>query len=198
MSRIRIAFMASKVGSNFQAIVEACQNGQLNAEPVLLISNNSKAQALERAKNLNVPKYCIELNSYESEEAWDNAIYECLKEYEPDLVCLAGFLNKIGDRVLSQFKIINIHPSLLPKYGGHGMYGRHVHNAVIDAGENESGASIHIVTKNYDEGPVLAQKKIELSSNETPETLEKRVRGMEKEFYIETIQKIISGNIKLT
>lgn len=139
MKKLRLGFLASHGGSNMQAIVNAIHAGDLNAEAAVVISNNSTSGALEKAKKENIPNYHISGKTHGDAEA--ASICKVLQEHSVDLVILAGYMKKIGDEILQEYKgrILNIHPALLPKHGGAGMYGMNVHTAVIEAKETESG-----------------------------------------------------------
>ena len=125
----------------------------------------------------------------------DTSIYEVLRNYEVDFVLLAGYMKMVGSLVLSAFegKILNVHPSLLPKHGGQGMYGINVHRAVIDAGEKKSGATIHLVNSDYDKGKILGQNSVIVDKDDTPDSLAKKVLKIEHSLYVETLKKIIEG-----
>ena len=195
---IKIGFMASHGGSGMKAVLESVQTG-LNAQPVVLICNNQNAQAFTVARNFHIPAYHFSSNTHKDIEHLDRAICSTLKKNHVDILMLSGYMKKLGPVTLLEFKdrILNIHPALLPQFGGQGMYGDHVHQAVIDSKEAKSGASVHIVTAEYDQGPVLNQKKINLVSDETVESLREKIKKIEGELYVETLGKIISGEIKL-
>lgn len=161
-------------------------HGDLKANINLVISNKSNAYALERAKNSGIPTYII--NGKNKEEI-DIELENVLSNYNIDLIILAGYLKLIGDRLINKYTIINTHPSLLPKFGGKGMYGMNVHKAVVEAKEIFSGPTIHYVNNKYDEGNIISQTKIKLSSDETPESLAKKVQDAEKIQLINVLKK---------
>ena len=196
---MKLAFFASHGGSNMQAILDACQNGELKAKPVIVICNNSRANALNRAEKAGVRSYIINSLSHPDDEERDQAMLALLEQYEVDLVILAGYMKKIGSAVLSAYKgrILNIHPALLPKYGGRGMYGHFVHEAVLAAGEKESGVTVHVIDEIYDNGPVLNQRKVPVLPHDTPDTLAARVLKEEHLIYKDTIAGILNGTISL-
>lgn len=197
--KIHIAIFASHTGTNMQAIIDACRRGDLNGEVCAVISNNSNSKALEKARIAGVPEYYLSNKTYPEEDELDEAICKVLTESGADLVALAGYMKKLGPKVLKQYKgrILNIHPSLLPKYGGKGMYGIHVHRAVIDAGEKTTGVTIHLVEEEYDTGKIIRQCEIEVLEGDTIDTLSKRVLEKENSFYVETLKLISEGTIKL-
>lgn len=197
MAELKIAFFASHGGSNMQAVTDKLTRGGLPAKASLVISNNSGSGALERAKNEGIPAYHISSATHSGRIEFVSAIIELLEKHEINLVALAGYMKKLPDEVIDfvNGKVLNIHPALLPKFGGKGMYGINVHKAVIEAGENESGATVHLVNSVYDEGRILAQKKVPVLPGDTPESLAARVLIAEHELYPETIEKIALGEI---
>lgn len=196
---MNIGFFASHNGSNMQAVIDACKDGSLDANPSIVISNNGNAGAVKRAKKENIPYYIFNTTTYFSSVDLDNAMLNTLLQHEVELIILAGYMKKIGEKILRHYKgrIINIHPSLLPKYGGKGMYGTHVHEAVLKAGEKETGITIHIVDEEYDTGPIIAQTPISVTDDDTVDSLSKRVLEREHSFLVETIVKVVSEEINL-
>ncbi|ROL59729.1 phosphoribosylglycinamide formyltransferase [Bacteroidetes/Chlorobi group bacterium MS-B_bin-24] len=199
MEKLRIGFLASHNGSNLQAIIDAIKKGELDAIPCVVISNNSNAFALERARREGIPAYHISSKHFETEEELDNAILETLLKHDVNIVCLAGYMKKVGPKVLRHFKnrVLNIHPALLPKFGGKGMYGKFVHEAVLKAGETQSGCTVHLVDEIYDHGRILGQKVVPVYPDDTVETLSARVLEQEHKLYPEVLQKIAKGEIQL-
>lgn len=197
---MNIGFLASHGGSNMQAIIDACKAGRLHAAPVVVISNNGDSRALERARTEGIPGYHLSGLTHPDTESLDKAILDTLLSHKVDVVALAGYMKKLGPRTLARFKgrILNIHPALLPKHGGRGMYGMHVHEAVIASGETESGATVHLVDEEYDRGPILAQVRVLVMPDDTPETLAARVLEQEHLIYPATLEKIATGEIVLT
>lgn len=197
MKKLKLGFLASHGGSNMQAIIDECKAGRINAVPAVVISNNSNSMALERARNEGVPAYHISQKKYPTQEELDNAIIDVLDNHKVDLVILAGYMKKLGSKVIQKYngKILNIHPALLPKYGGEGMYGRFVHEAVIKNREKESGCTVHLVDEVYDHGKILGLAKVPVFEDDTPETLAERVLEQEHKLYPEIIRKIASGDI---
>ena len=179
-------------GTTLQAIIDNIQDGTLNAKINLVVSDNKNAFALERAKKSNIPTYII--NSKDKEEI-DIELDSVLKNYEINLIVLAGYLKMIGSRLIEKYTIINTHPSLLPKFGGKGMFGMNVHKAVIEAGENISGPTIHFVNEKYDEGNIISQTEVKIEKGETPESLAKKVQDVEKVQLINVLKEFIDGKI---
>lgn len=195
----KLAILVSGGGSNMAAIINACEQGQLKAKVELVISNNRDCLAIEKAKKKNIDTAHMSSLTHANEEDLDQAMKTLLADYHIDFVLLAGFMKKIGSETLLAYKnrIINIHPSLLPKFGGQGMFGENVHQAVIKAGETKSGATIHLVDGEYDKGAILAQSEVSVEPEDTAKTLALKVLKLEHVLFSETIQKIIDGSIIL-
>ncbi len=191
----RIAVLASHRGSNFQAILNAISEGQLDATVVLAISNNSGSEALVRARRHNIKTLHLSANTHPVAEALDQAMSEALKNAGTDLVVTAGYMRKLGPITLNAFKgkVVNIHPSLLPKYGGQGMYGKRVHEAVIANGERESGLSVHLVEGEYDTGPILRQQKVPVLADDTADSLAERIIAEEHKLLVATLIDLVSA-----
>ena len=188
----RIVIFASGSGTNAENIIRCFQESDL-AKVTLILSNKKEAKVLDRAKNLNVP-----FSSFTKDDlSGSNKILELLIKEGPDLIVLAGFLLKFPTSILSQFpnKVINIHPALLPKYGGKGMYGARVHEAVLENNESETGITIHYVNENYDEGAIIFQEEIGLSNNETPSSVAAKIHELEYEFFPKVIEEILSQDL---
>lgn len=182
-----------------QSVLDACAAGRLRATPVVVISNNSKAYALERGRQAGLAAVHLSSATHPAPEALDQAIAACLREHAVDLVMLVGYMKHIGPAVLRAYRgrILNIHPALLPKFGGEGMYGHHVHEAVLAAGERESGASVHLVDEAYDHGTVLAQRRVPVLAGDTAEMLAARVLAEEHRLLVEVVEGIETGRIAL-
>ena len=194
-----IGVIASHGGTNLQAIIDACTDGSLDARIRVVISNNSRALALERARRANIPTAHLSAVTHPDPARLDAAIADTLASHGVELVALAGYMRKLGPQTLRRYRnrILNVHPALLPKYGGRGMYGERVHSAVLAAGERVSGVSVHLVDEEYDRGPVIAQAEVPVLSDDAPETLAARVLEQEHILYPRTIQRIASGEIDL-
>ncbi len=190
--RLRLGVLASGGGTNLQSIIDHSLNGFLRADVVMVISNNSGAKALERAAAHGIDRLHVSAATEGSPEAADMRIAREFSFREVDLVVLAGYMKQVGTELLRTFRgrIINIHPALLPKFGGKGMYGMRVHEAVIAAGETESGPTVHLVDSEYDHGPSLAQERVPVFPGDTPETLQKRVLAAEHELLPRAIQDL--------
>ena len=198
---MRICVCVSGGGTNLQAIFDAIDAGTVkNAEVVRVISNNPGAFALERARNRGIEAVCISPKSFPDREAFNEALLNGLKECNPELIVLAGFLVNVPVSIIREFKnrIINIHPSLIPSFCGKGYYGLKVHEGVLSRGVKVTGATVHFVDEGIDTGKIIAQKAVCVEEGDTPEVLQKRV--MEQAEWIilpETIRKITSGELKI-
>ena len=174
-----------------QAIIDNIKNGNLKAKINLVVSDNKDAFALERAEKSNIETYII---NGKSKEEIDIELDSILKNYDIDLIVLAGYLKMIGLRLINKYTIINTHPSLLPKYGGKGMFGMNVHRAVIEAGEKISGPTVHFVNEKYDEGDIISQTEVKIEKEDTPESLAKKVQDVEKIQLVRVLKNFIEEN----
>ena len=199
IKKLRLGVLASHGGSNLQAIIDGCEQGNIPVEVCCVISNNKNSKALQRARNHAIGAYHICRAHVESDEDLDRKIVAVLKKHDIELICLAGYMKLIGPKMLAEFRsrIINIHPALLPKFGGPGMFGMHVHRAVLESREKESGPTIHLVDEVYDNGKILGQGKVTVMPDDTPETLAARVLEEEHKLYPEVLDRIARGEIKL-
>lgn len=196
---LRLGFLASHGGTNLQAILDAITSGDLAAQACAVISNNSSAAALERARRLNIDALHLSSSTHPHPEALDAAILAALRDRGVNLIVLAGYMKRIGARVLEAYarRVVNIHPALLPKFGGQGMYGLRVHEAVLAAGERVTGVTVHLVDREYDRGAILAQLEVPVEPGDTPEALQLRVLEQEHFLYTDTLRRIAAGGIDL-
>ncbi|MFT5659711.1 MAG: phosphoribosylglycinamide formyltransferase-1 [Sulfurimonas sp.] len=185
---INIAVLASHNGSGLDTLLKACEDKILNLNIKLVITNNTNAPVLEKAKAYNIQSFLV--NSKTNSHP-DDTIHQILQENNCQYVILAGYMKKISIKITNDFKVINTHPALLPKYGGEGMYGRFVHEAVINNNEVISGVTIHEVNEEYDEGKIILQKELTLISGETSETLEGKIKALEKIALVEALAKCL-------
>jgi phosphoribosylglycinamide formyltransferase-1 len=195
---MRIAVLASHAGTVLQAIIDACADARLPAEVCVVISNNSSSGAAERAQRHGIPFRHVSGQTHPNPDQLDLAIQGTLIEHGADLVFLAGYMKKLGPRTLEHFRgrVLNTHPALLPRFGGHGMYGARVHAAVLDAGEVLSGVSVHqVVEGEYDTGPVIAQCEVPVLPGDNVESLSARVQTRERQFVVETLARIARGEL---
>lgn len=184
---------ASGSGTNFQALIDAVKSGHIPARLRGLISNKSDNKALDRAQKNGIESVTLAPSAFESYRHYEHALKKKLSEWKTDLIVLAGYMIKIPASIIKEYKgrIVNIHPSLLPKYGGKGFYGINVHRAVIENKEKESGCTVHIVTEEYDKGPILAQQKVPVYKSDDPETLARRVLKQEHYLLPEVVAQFI-------
>jgi phosphoribosylglycinamide formyltransferase-1 len=190
----KIGILASYNGSGFETIQKAIENKILDAKVVVVITNNTNAGVLEKAESYDIPYFIINDKRYPGQDI-DDKITRLLLEFGCDYIFLSGYMKKIESKLLKAYpnKIINTHPAILPSiYGGVGMYGRFVHEAVIKNGEKESGVTIHFVNEVYDEGEKILVKKLKLEVNETVDTLEEKIKNLEKEAIVEAFEKLLA------
>ena len=194
-----VSFLASHNGSSARAITEAIQAGKVPATGGCLISNNEQSVALQWAREYGLPTYHLSSRNHPDSTELDSAIYNALTAHNTSIVLLSGYMKKLGPATLTAFhqRILNVHPSLLPRYGGQGMYGDRVHEAVLAAGEKETGITVHLVDEHYDHGKIVAQCRIPVISGDTVDSLRTRVQAREKGFYIEVLEGIVSGRYLL-
>ncbi len=198
---LKVCVCVSGGGTNLQAIIDAIKDGKItNAKIDTVISNNADAYALERAKQNGINALCLSPKSYENREAFNDAFLAKLKEINPDLIVLAGFLVVIPPQVIRAFRnrIINIHPSLIPSFCGTGYYGLKVHEAALERGVKITGATVHFVDEGTDTGTIIAQKAVEVKEGDTPKELQLRVME-EAEWVIlpKAIDMIANGLISI-
>ena len=185
-----IVVFASGNGTTLQAVIDAIKSDTLNANISLVVSNNPNAYALERAKTANIPTYVIK---EKDNDKIDEELVEVLSKIDINLIVLAGYLKLIGPKLIKNYTIINTHPSLLPKYGGKGMYGMKVHTAVVEAKEEYSGVTLHYVNSEYDRGDTIMQSVVKVLPTDTPEDLAAKVQAAEKIQLVEVIKAFASG-----
>lgn len=195
---LKLAVFVSGRGSNLKSIVDAIETRKVNAVVLTVVSNKSDAPALSFAKDKSILTFVVSSNNNQEAISFFD-LSQKLSELEIDLIVLAGFLKKIPDDFVEQFenRIINIHPALLPSFGGKGMYGINVHKAVFESSAKVSGATVHFVNQNYDEGKIIAQKCVDISDVKTPEEIAERVLKIEHQLLPEVIQLFAEGKVKI-
>lgn len=186
---MHLGVLASHEGTTLQAVLDAVAAGRLPARVTVVVSNNGGAGALRRARAAGVPTAHLSSVTHPDPDALDAAIVRTLEEARVDVVFLAGYMKKLGPRMLRAYagRILNTHPSLLPRYGGQGMYGNRVHEAVLAAGDAETGASVHLVDAEYDTGPVVAQCRVPVLPGDSVADLAARVQAEERELVVDTL-----------
>jgi len=199
VARLQMGVFASGRGSNFLSILNAIDERRLDADIRILISNNPEAGALNSARGRNIPAGVINRADFPDRETFVREMFSVLRNHGADFIALAGYMKKIPDEVIHAFagRIINIHPALLPAFGGKGMYGRFVHEAVVRAGCKVSGATVHLVDDQYDHGPIVAQRAIPIPDTDTPEDVAARVLRVEHQIYPETLQLFAEDKVRV-
>ncbi len=193
---LNIAAFGSGKGSNFQAILSAVQRGKIpGAQICLVVSNNSRAGILDIARKNSLPALHVSQMQFPTDEAFVGALLSALRSHGANFIVLAGYMKMLPPQVIRAYRdrIVNIHPALLPKFGGTGMYGMHVHEAVLSAREERSGATVHWVDEQYDHGAIVLQKSVPVLPGDTPESLAERVLAVEHEIYPEALRRIASA-----
>jgi phosphoribosylglycinamide formyltransferase-1 len=190
---MKISFLASHGGSSAKFLIAAMRAGKLAAEPGVLITNNRDSAIFHWCLDNGIDVRHISAKTHRGEQNVDEAIALVLKEAGSDLVVCSGYMKTIGPHTLHVFsgRILNIHPALLPKYGGKGMYGDHVHTAVLQAADRESGATVHVVSEGLDEGPIVLQRQVPVRDGDTLETLRARVQAVEPQLYLDALKKFL-------
>ena len=196
---LRIGVLASHEGTTLQAIIDACAQKRIAGRVVAVISNNSGSGALRRAAAAGIETSHLSSVTHSSGDALDTAICGALQRARADVIFLAGYMKRLGPRTLAAFpsRILNTHPALLPKFGGQGMFGDRVFEAVLAAGESESGASVHLVDAEYDTGTVVFQARVRVFPEDTVEPLKARVQACEREAVVKTLAAIARGELVL-
>lgn len=194
-----LGVLASGGGTNLQAILDRSDSGRLPARVAVVIGNNSRSGALARARRAGVPAFHLSGLTHPKPGALDRTIAATLRSHGVDLVVLAGYMKKLGPVTLENYRdrIVNIHPALLPAFGGLGMYGHRVHEAVVRSGAVVSGATVHLVDEEYDTGPIILQRRVRVATEDTPDSLARKVLAVEHELYTEAIGLFAEGRISV-
>lgn len=200
MNRLRIAFFVSGNGTLFETITNRCLSGDIAADPVLVVASAHDIPALERAKRLNVPAVVIRRQDYTTGDDFSEAMTSVLEEFGVNLICLAGYLKLVPSKIVRAYagRVLNIHPALLPAFGGKGMYGSRVHEAVLDYGARISGATVHVVDEEYDHGPIVLQRAVFVTNDDTAETLAHRVHAIEHDLYSDAVRLFAENRIQIS
>ena len=200
MMSIRIAILVSGHGrgSNMAAIIDACQRGEIDGQVVLVIGTRDEAPALQRATEKGVSTEVVSPSKL-GEEEYARRLLQTLGDAQVDLVCLAGFMRLLPPPVVHAYagRVMNIHPALLPLFGGKGMYGEHVHRAVLESGMKVSGCTVHFVDESYDTGPIILQRCVPVEEEDTWETLAARVLAQEHQAYVQAVQLFAQGRLRI-
>ena len=198
MKRLRIGVLASGGGTNLQEIIDSCENGEIDGDVVVVISNKPDAPALERARTHRIDAFCFPSKGVSREEH-ETDLIECLDRNKVDLVVLAGYLRVLTSTMINKYagRLMNTHPALLPSFGGMGMHGLKVHKAVLDYGCKLSGCTIHFVSQDVDGGPIIFQKAVLVLEDDSPEMLQERVLKEEHRLLPRAIQLFAQGKLRL-
>jgi phosphoribosylglycinamide formyltransferase-1 len=196
---LKIGVLASHEGTTLQCILDACEAGRIQGKVVVAISNNRNSGALSRAKAAGIPAHHLSSITHPTQETLDAAIGAALSAGRVDIVFLAGYLKRLGPATLAAFRgrVLNTHPALLPRFGGQGMFGDRVFEAVLASGESESGVSVHLVDESYDTGRIIRQVRVPIETKDCVESLKARVREREREVVVETLAAIATGELRL-
>jgi len=196
---ITLGVLASGEGTTLQSIVDACADGRIQGEVKAVISNNSGSGALRRARAAGIPAHHISSVTHPAPQALDAAIKAALVDARVDVVCLAGYLKRLGPDTLAAFRgrVLNTHPALLPKFGGTGMFGDRVFEAVLASGDSESGVSLHVLDEHYDTGPVVQQARVDVEAGDSVASLKARTQKCERELVVQTLAAIALGELRL-
>lgn len=189
---LNIVVFASGSGTNFQAIIDSVSAGQIEGRISGLITNKKDIQAIERAKKHGIEYTVLSPSQFSSYNTYVNTLLEQLESWNTDLIALAGYMIKVPTEVINAYqgRIVNIHPSLLPKYGGKGFYGMKVHEAVIEHNESKSGCTVHLVTEKYDDGPIIAQREVPVKESDDASSLAKRILKEEHKLFPKVIAEL--------
>jgi len=196
--KARMAVFISGSGTNLQSIIDSCVSGAIPGEVALVLSSKDGAYGLVRAQQAGIDTVVYRRKDFPDGKAADEHLLNLLAQHQVDLIALAGYLKMVAPVIIQRYRrrVVNIHPALLPKYGGKGMYGEHVHRAVIEAGEKESGVTIHVVDEIYDHGDILAQEKVPVFPEDTPEELAARVLKVEHSLYPRVLKELCEKILK--
>ena len=195
----RLAVLVSGSGTTLQALIDAIEADVLPAEVALVISSRRDVLALERARRHGIPAHVLRPRDFANSDEYDAALCSLLEQAQPDLVVLAGYLSILGAKVMAQFdgRIMNIHPSLLPAFGGRGCFGHHVHRQVLDYGCKVSGVTVMFVDSNVDTGPIILQEAVEVKDDDTVESLARRIGEIERRLYPAAVRLFAEGRLRV-
>jgi phosphoribosylglycinamide formyltransferase-1 len=193
----RLVVLVSGGGTNLQALIDACAEGRINARIAGVISSKPDAYALRRAENAGIPSSVIKPSDYSTRQEKDKAVIGAVERFGGQAIVLAGYMSILGKEVVDRYKIVNIHPALIPSFCGKGFYGLRVHKAVLDYGAKISGATTHFVDEGTDTGPVIMQRCVPVLDGDTPETLAAKVLEIEHEILVESVKLLCDGKLDI-
>jgi formyltetrahydrofolate-dependent phosphoribosylglycinamide formyltransferase len=196
---MRCAVFASGGGTNFQALLDKKKSGHLHVDFVLFVGNNSKAMSFQRARKADIPTVHIASSHFSDPVQYQRELLKLLKDHKVEFIILAGYMKKLPAVLIKAYhnRISNIHPALLPAFGGKGMYGKYVHQAVLDYGAKLTGVTVHLVDEEYDNGPIVLQRTVKVRDDDTAETLAERVLKVEHDSYWRAIEALAQGRITI-
>lgn len=194
---VRLAVLLSGGGTTLQNIIDHVERGELVAQVSCVISSRKNVYGLERARTHGIPAITVAYKDYSDSRAFNQAIWSEIRKHPADLVVLAGFMSLLEVPADFAYRIINVHPALIPAFCGKGMYGHHVHEAVLEAGVKVSGATVHFVDEHYDHGPIILQGAVPVLEDDTPDTLAERVQAKERALYPEAIRLFAAGRLRV-
>lgn len=194
--KLRVAVLLSGSGTSLENLFEHIEGG-LPAEVVCVLASKKKAFGLERAEKRGIPAIAVPRREHPDVSSFNDALHEALDTFAPDLVCLLGFLSPFELRGRYEGRALNVHPALVPAFSGKGFYGHHVHEAVLAKGVKLTGATVHFVSEEYDEGPILLQEAVPVLDDDTPDSLAERVQALERKLVPEAIRLIASGRVRI-
>lgn len=199
MIRIAVLISGQGRGSNMQAIIDGCKSGKINGKVALVVGVNNGAPAMERARAAGVVAVSIPPKSFGCEEDYEEALLAQLQQNNIDLICLAGYMRVLGGKIIETYrnKIMNVHPALIPSFCGKGMYGHHVHEAVIARGVKFTGATVHFVDEDYDTGPIIMQRVVAVDANDTPDSIAAKVLEAEHAAYTDAVSLFAQGRLQV-
>jgi formyltetrahydrofolate-dependent phosphoribosylglycinamide formyltransferase len=201
-NRLRIAVMVSGQGrgSNMMAIIDGCTQGKIAGEVVLIVGTRADSPALQRAQEAGIKTVVVSPRKYEGDDAgYGETLLRSLERYGVGLICLAGYMRRLPHNVVVRYPhaIMNIHPAILPLFGGQGMFGHHVHEAVLASGMKVAGCTVHFADENYDTGPIIVQQTVPVEDSDTPETLAARVLHAEHSAYVQAVSLFAEGRLRV-
>jgi len=197
MKKVNLAVLLSGSGTTLQNLIDRIEEGVLHARIVLVLSSRAKAFGLKRAEKVGIDAFVVERKAYGSFDEFNDALYKYINSYVIDLIILAGFMSKF--RIEDRFKnrVINVHPALIPSFCGKGFYGEKVHKAVLDSGVKITGCTVHFADDEYDHGPIILQKAVEVLDDDTPETLAHRIQAQERQALVEAINLFAEERLRV-
>ena len=194
---LKIAVLLSGNGTTLQNLLDRIAAGDLDVKVVCVLSSRADAYGIERAKNAGVPACVVARRDHSDVDSFSKSVWEALEPYGPELVALAGFMSLLKVPETYTMRIINVHPALIPAFSGKGMYGHHVHEAVLESGVKVTGVTVHFVDNEYDHGPIILQESVPVLEDDTADTLEERVQAKERELYPKAMQLYAQGRLKV-